>query len=195
MLFADGEEPLFALHHIHEAHRDANDQRRPQAVFDLLCDGQQGRGRVADGQNRPGVLLRRLFHGCDGPCGACLLGGSGHLRVGHVAAGHAAQLCQPGLCDAGQCHVRIGHDDRSGVEGLDGLLHGAGGKAEIPRIVEVGGGVDDPLDHGFVLGRRGQAHHVQLFGDDAEARPLDVGGKMMLRRQYSIPFRAFIPFW
>ena len=31
-----------------------------------------------------------------------------------------------------------------------------GGEVEIPRIVEVGGGVDDPLDHGFVLGRRGR---------------------------------------
>ena len=38
-------------------------------------------------------------------------------------------------------------------------------------------------------------HHFQLFGDDVEARPLNVGGQMMLRRQYSIPFRAFIPFW
>mgnify|MGYP000960028832 CR=1 FL=1 len=30
------------------------------------------------------------------------------------------------------------------------------------------------FDHGFVLGRRGHAHHFQLFGDDVEARPLNV---------------------
>ena len=195
MLFADGEEPLLALHHVHKAHRHTDDQCGPQAAFNLFCDRQQSRGRVADGEDGPGMLLRCLFHGRDGPGGASLFCGGGHLGVSHITAGRAAQLLQTGLGDAGQRHVRIGHDDGPGVEGLDGLLHRAGSEVEIPRIVEVGGGVDDPLDHGFVLGRRGQAHHFQFFGDDVEARPLNVGGQMMLRRQYSIPFRAFIPFW
>ena len=174
MLFADGEEPLLALHHVHEAHRHTDDQCGPQAAFDLFCNRQQSRGRVADGKDGPGMLLRCLFHRCDGPGGASLFCGGGHLGVSHITAGRAAQLLQTGLGDASQRHVCIGHDDGPGVEGLDGLLHRAGGEVEIPRIVEVGGGVDDPLDHGFVLGRRGHAHHFQLFGDDVEARPLNV---------------------
>ena len=66
------------------------------------------------------------------------------------------------------------------MEGLDGLLHRAGGEVEIPRIVEVGGGVDDPLDHSGSLGRRGQALRFQLCRDDGKACPLNVGGQMML---------------
>ena len=115
--------------------------------------------------------------------------------VSHVAQGRAAQAGKAGLGDAGQRHVRVGDDGSARPQGLHPGRHGTRGEAQIPGIVKVGGGVDDPLDHGFVLGRRGQAHHFQLFGDDVEARPLNVSGQMMLRRQYSIPFRAFIPFW
>ena len=110
-------------------------------------------------------------------CSAIVSRAVGALPTARMAPGcscAAAQLRQTGFGDAGQRHVCIGHDDGPGVEGLDGLLHRAGSEVEIPRIVEVGGGVDDPLDHGFVLGRRGQAHHFQLFGDDVEARPLNV---------------------
>ena len=128
MLFADGEEPLLALHHVHKAHRHTDDQRGPQAAFDLFCNRQQSRGRVADGEDGPGMLLRCLFHRCDGPGGASLFCGGGHLGVSHITADRAAQLRQTGFGDAGQRHIRIGHDDGPGVEGLDGLLHRAGGK-------------------------------------------------------------------
>ena len=39
---------------------------------------------------------------------------------------------------------------------------------------------------------------VSKTATDAEikkARPLNVSGQMVLRRQYSIPFRAGTPFW
>ncbi len=74
------------------------------------------------------------------------------------------------------------------LQGLDSGLHRAGRKAQISGVVEIRGGVDDPLDHRSRLRRRGQAQLVQFPCDNGNARPLDVGGQMMLRCHVLSPF-------
>ena len=195
VLRANGEQALLAFHHVDEAHRHADDERGAQAVFDLLRNGEQGRGRVADGQDGPGVLLRSLVHGGHGAGGACRFGLRRHGGVGHITERLCADFCKAGLGDACAGHVGVGDDDGPFVEGGHGVFHRAGGEAQILGVIEIRRGVDDPLDHRRRLGGRGKAQLGQLGGDDGKARPLDIGGQMMLRRQYSIPFRAATPFW
>ena len=136
-----------------------------------------------------------FVHRRHSPGGALRLGPRGHFGVRHIAGCLPAQLGKTGLGNARQRHVGVGNEERPFVQGLHGLLHGPGRKAQVFGVVKIRRGVDDPPDNGFRLRRRGQAHLGQLCGNHFQARPLNVSGQMVLRRQYSIPFRAGTPFW
>ena len=190
MGFAGGEEDLFAFHHVHKTDRHPDDQRGPQPGLDLFGDGQKGCGGIANGQNGTRMLLRGPVHGGHSTGGPGGLGGGGDLRVGHVAERRAAHFGKAGPCDAGQRHVRVGDDGRPGPQGGDSGGDGARREAQIPGVIEIRRGVDDPLDYRSRFRRRGQAQRFQLGGDDGKARPLDVGGEMMLRCHVRLlPFR------
>ena len=175
-----GKQRFLAFHHIHKAHRHGNDQGRPQPGLDLLHNGQQGGGGIAHRKDGPGVLLRRAVHGGHCPGGSGLGCDPRHLRVRHVAEGTAAQPGKGRLGNARKRHVGVGDDRGPGPQGGHTCRHSPRREAQIFRIVKVGGGVDDPLDHSGSLGRRGQALRFQLCRDDGKACPLNVGGQMML---------------
>ena len=134
------------------------------------------------------MLPGSAVHGGNGTGGARLLCGFGHSGVCHVADGFTVQFFQARLCDARQRHIGVGNDESTRVQGLDCGFHRAGCKAQIFGIVEIRGGVDDPLDHRSRLRRRGQAQLVQFPCDNGDARPFNVGGQMMLRCHVLSPF-------
>ena len=185
-----GKQRFLAFHHVHKAHRHPDDEGGPQpGGLNEFRDGQQGSGGVAHGKDGARMLGSGPVHGGHGTGGARLLCGFGHGRVGHVAHGFASKFAQAGLGDTRQRHVGVGDDGRAALQSFDGGWHRTRGEAQILCIIEIGRGVDDPLDHGGGFRRRGQAQLFQLGCDDGKARPLDVGGQMMLRGHTLSPFR------
>ena len=110
MLFAHGENVFFALDDVHKADRHTDDERGAQTVFDLLGNGEQRGGRVADRQNRAGAFFCSLVHGGDGARGAAFFCALGDCGVCHEAQGFPIQLFETRLGNTCERHIRIGDD-------------------------------------------------------------------------------------
>ena len=149
-----------------EAHRHADDQRRPRRPgVEQFQQPEQGGRRVADGhhrarQMRPPQIHRRGRAGVADPPGEV-----GHLGVVQ-RADHLVGGGQAGAGDAGVDHAAVAQHRRAGGQSGPAGGAGAGGEQQVIDHVRHAAGMRQPHRQLFQVGR--DAREVGLGADDGE---------------------------
>ena len=179
---ADFKNLFLGLCHVHKAHGRRDHEPGAQARFDVFRDLKEGRGRVADGEDRVGVVFGDVVHGGGGTGGAVSFCRLGDEVLRHEAVRRPAQFFKARTADPREGHVGIRHDLSAAPERLYRTPDSTGGEAQVFGIVKIGAGMDAPQDHSGILRREHSAARRKFRPNDFQAAVFDFSGPGLHRR-------------